>query len=246
LDSTGTHPGRAEFPSTRWSLLLADPAAGSAAGRAAFDALARRYWRPIAAYVRARGVPPGDVLDATQDFFAWMLETELLERAEPERGSFRGFLKRCLANFLHDRGRRAGREKRGGGRTVVALSIEDGGGGAAFEPADVAGRSPEEVLDDLWRRELIGHALERLEAELRTRGKETAFALFRDSYLALDELDYAALAARHGVTRTDVSNALTHARKRFRAHVRNAVQETVRDDDALRAELRWLLEEGPR
>lgn len=56
-----------------------------------------------------------------------------------------------------------------------------------------------------------------------------------------DELDYAAVAARHGVTRVDVSNYLMHAKRRYRATLRDLVAETVTDAGALRDELDWLL-----
>lgn len=239
-----------EFPSTRWSRLLADPAAGSAAGREALEMLARRYWRPIAGYVRAHcgSSPLGaeDALDVTQEFFAWLLETRLLERADPARGSFRGFLKRCLANFLNDleRGRRA--EKRGGGRIPLSLpagadEAERQGFGALQDPT---ARSPEALLDDLWRREVLGQATAALEAELRGRGKATTFEVFRDYFLGESDVDYAEVARRHGIDAIDVSNRLAYAKKRFRAHLRSAVLETVQDDEALRAELAWLLEGG--
>ena len=42
-----------------------------------------------------------------------------------------------------------------------------------------------------------------------------------------------------------VSNALAYAKKRYRAHLRQAVVETVHNDDELRAELAWLFEEEP-
>ena len=50
----------ASFPTTRWSRLLVDPAADSAAARAAFETLARRYWPPIAAAIPARRAKSDD------------------------------------------------------------------------------------------------------------------------------------------------------------------------------------------
>lgn len=228
------------FPSTRWSRLMADPAAGSVAAREAFEGLALRYWTPIAGYVRARFAKDDEeARDATQEFFLWMLEERLLERADPARGRFRGFIKRCLANFLHDRERRRRTSKRGGDRAFVPLE-----GAAELAIPDPAGRGPETVLDDLWRRALLEQARDALEAELAARGKTTVFAVFRDYFLSEDDLDYEAVARRYGLTPVDVSNALAFAKRRYRAHLRTAVLETVQADDDLRAELAWLFEEG--
>ena len=229
------------FPTTRWSRLLADPEAGSQVARDAFEALARRYWRPIAAYTRARFARTDDeARDAAQEFFLWMLESGFLAKADPRRGSFRGFVKRSLANFLHDRERGRRTEKRGGGRRLVPLDGDE----AVPHPPD-PGVGPDELMDDLWRRELLAQATDALEAELRGKGKDVAFEVFRDFYLGDEELDYEAVADRHGLTRVDVSNQLQLAKKRYRAHLRSAVLETVQGDDDLRAELAWLFEKEP-
>ena len=232
------------FPSTRWSLVLADPAAGSAGSRGAFEALARRYWRPTLAYVRARWAQNDeDARDATQEFFLWMLEGNFLAHADPSRGRFRGLVKKSLANFLHDLERKRRTLKRGGARRFQPLQDEQG---EPWEPPDPAGRSPEDVLDDEWRRTLLAQAAEGLEAELSGAGKRVVFEVFRDYFLEEEDLDYAAVARRHGITTVDVSNHLTQAKRRYRAHLRAAVLETVQGDADLRAELSWLFEEkGP-
>ena len=52
------------------------------------------------------------------------------------------------------------------------------------------------------------------------------------------------MAERHGISKVDVSNALAYAKRRYRAQLRAAVQETVQSDGDLRAELAWLFDEG--
>lgn len=232
-----------DFPSTCWSRLAAGDEA--AAGRA-LEVLAQAYWRPIAAFVRARWARTDDeARDATQEFFVWMLESGFLRRADPARGRFRGFVKTCLRNFLQDRERARRAWKRGGQHAVLSL---DGAGenDPTPEPADPRAGEPDEALDAAWRRELLARASEALEAELAGRGKPVVFAVFRDFYLADLDLDYAALAARHGITTVDVSNHLMLAKRRYRALLRSAVLETVGSDEELRAELAWLFAEGRR
>jgi RNA polymerase sigma-70 factor (ECF subfamily) len=230
------------FPTTRWSHILADPEAGSQGTRDALETLAQRYWRPIAAYARAKFASTDDeAREAAQDFFLWMMESGFLGKADPDRGSFRGFVKRSLVHFLHDRERRRRTEKRGGGRRFVPIDGDE----TVPHPPD-PGKGPEEHLDDLWRRELLAQATDALEAELRAKGKDVTFEVFRDFYLEDQELDYEAVGARHGITKVDVSNQLQHAKARFRAHVRSAVLETVGGDEDLRAELAWLFQKGGR
>ena len=219
------------FPSTRWSRVLAhrDPSE--------LEALARTYWRPIHAWLKARlRLCDDDAGDLVQDAFAWMLATGFLERASPSRGSFRGLLKTALASFAIDRWRHATAEKRGGGRAHEPLE-------AAHDRADPKSLTPDEVLDREWRRELLERARSELEAELVAAGKRTRWLLFRDWFLDEGEAEsagYEDLAVRHGITRTDVSNWLDDGKRRYRQIVRALVVDTVRDEDELQVELRWL------
>jgi RNA polymerase sigma factor (sigma-70 family) len=223
--------GRSAFPGTRWSLILAT------GGTRDLEALARVYWRPIRAYLAARfRLDDDDADDMAQEAFAWLLETRLLDRADPERGRFRGLLKTSLGRFALERFRRRDAKKRGGGEIHEAIVPER-------DPADPRGRSPDEVLDDAWRRELIERARAALESELEAGGRRSTWLVFRDWFLDEDgnrDVDHAVLAARHGISRTDVSNRLDYAKRRFAAVLRALVAETTDCDDSLRAELAWL------
>lgn len=217
------------FPSTRWSRILAP------AGERDLDALARAYALPIEAWLARRFARRAeDARDLAQEAFAWLLQTRLLDKADPARGRFRAFLKTALANFAIERLRRERAQKRGGG--VAAASFDDVG-----EPADPRGRTPDQELDDAWRRELLTKARQMLQQELESGGRAVYWALFHDWYLAeADDVDHATLAARHGITRTDVSNWLDHGKRRFRALLRQVVADTVSSPHELEDELRWL------
>jgi len=217
------------FPSTRWSRIL------SPHGERDLDALARAYAAPIEAWLARRFRCRGDAArELLQEAFAWLLQTRLLDKADPARGRFRGFLKTSLANFAIERQRRAAAQKRGGGADHA--SFDEVG-----EPIDPQGKSPEQVLDDAWRRELVAKAQARLQHDLEANGRPVHWALFRDWYLADDdEVDHATLAARHGISRTDVANWLDFGKRRFRALLRELVADTVTTPAELADELRWL------
>lgn len=221
------------FPSTRWSRILAREEPRD------LEALARVYWGPIRAYLAQR-LRLGDEAaeDLAQEAFAWMLETRFFDRADPGRGSFRGLLKKALLRFALDHLAKQEAGKRGGGREPEVLD-------EANAPADRRSRTPDEALDDAWRRKLIQRARDLLESELSSGGRATWFLVFRDYFLdeSRDEPDHAALAARYAITKADVSNWLDHAKRRFRAILRSLVLETVSDEASLEEELRWLF--GP-
>ena len=65
--------------------------------REALAMLCQAYWYPIYAFVRRRGFSPEQARDRTQDFFAYVLERELIARADPARGRFRAFLRTAPA-----------------------------------------------------------------------------------------------------------------------------------------------------
>lgn len=54
-------------------------------------------------------------------------------------------------------------------------------------------------------------------------------------------MDYEALAVRYAISKTDVSNWLDHAKKRYRERLRAIVLDTVSGADELDEEMRWLL-----
>ncbi len=224
---------RLAFPSTRWSRILAPD------GRRDLDALARAYQGPMRSYLAARLRCSGDdAEELVQEAFAWLLGSGLLDKADPARGRFRGFLKKALANFALEQLRKANAQKRGGGAVHAAFVDGD-------EPVDPSGKTPDQVLDEAWRRELLQRAQVQLQRELEGGGRAVHWALFRDFFLAAgDEPDHAALAARHGITRVDVSNWLDHGKRRYRAILRQLVADTVTNDDELQDELRWLFGAG--
>jgi RNA polymerase sigma-70 factor (ECF subfamily) len=230
------------FPVTSWGRLR--PGAGDPAlEEAALAALAERYWRPIHAWIRAAlGRRDDEARDLTQDFFAWVLETGFLRKADPARGRFRSFLKTALRHYVTDADRERRAQKRGGGRRFVPLGPTGDDDASAPEPADPRARTPDEQLDAAWRSELIRTALARLEEELRREGRERQFLVFRDYFLDPGEdTDYRSVAAAHGLSVTDVSNVLARVKERYRAHLKEAVRDTVDDPTELAGEIAWLL-----
>lgn len=232
------------FPTTIWSRLGAAAATAGAgpaevARRAALEDLARRYQGPAEAFLRASLARDADeARELFQAFFVHLLESDLLRRADPARGRFRAFLKVALRHFATDELRRRGAAKRGGGARAADLDL-------AQTIADTRTADPEAELDRAWRAELIASALERTREAFERAGRGAQFAVFRDYYLAQDELDYRALADRHGLSTTDVSNYLMRAKRAWREELRRVVLDTVSNHADLDDELRWLVEEPP-
>jgi RNA polymerase sigma-70 factor (ECF subfamily) len=225
---------------TSWGAIL--PGQGTAAAHAqALDALALRYSRPIQAWLRrALARSDDEAAELRQDFFLWVIESGFLGKADPARGRFRAFLKTALRRYVADSDRMGRAQKRGGRRRKN--TIDQGDDAPSMEIADADARTPDEILDEAWRAEVVKTALERLEGELSREGRETVFAVFKAYFLdPSDATDYKTVAARHGITTVDVSNFLSRAKERYRSALRATVVDTVQSPDDLEAELQWLL-----
>jgi len=225
------------FPSTLWTQILNVGETDAGKRRAAWEELASRYWKPVYVHIRAQWTRADEeALDLTQSFFAWMIETEFPARADPRRGRFRHFLKSALENFLRMDARARARLKRGGDRRFISLE------GASLPQAGNA--SPESAYDGAWKRELLVRAAALLKEKYRRRGKDVYFEVFRVCVLEDGPaLSHAELAARHGISPTDVNNHLMDAKRNYREILKDLLAETVAGTSELDQEFRELFGE---
>lgn len=230
----------APFPTTHWSVLKAPVAPGgeSDARRRSLEFLAKLYWRPIYAYFRLRWQQSREEAeDLTQNFFAWMSDSPLLDRADPGQGKFRNFVRTHLDNFMRNEARKRRRLRRGGERKFFSIDASPDPDGFL---ADAKNLRPEEILDHHWRLAITNEAITRLQQDLEKKGKETAFEIFRRYDLAdaaAGRPTYADLAASLGIKPTDVDNHLASARKGLYQMVRDILAESVDGPAALQSEL---------
>jgi RNA polymerase sigma-70 factor (ECF subfamily) len=238
-----TRGAGSEFPSTLWTQVLAAGDPGDPAHLRVLDRLARRYWRPVFAYVRtAWGRSVEDAQDLTQDFFARILERGFLARARPERGSFRGFLKRSLRNYLVDRERAAAARRPD--RPVFSLDAAPG------ELERLGPASPDETPDDAydrqWVKGLLDEALGRLRSILEQTGKTRHYAVF-EAYCLTEPspgappLTYADVARTTGLSESAVRHALEESRLMLRSVLKERIRDYATDDVEAEAEVEDLL-----
>ena len=151
-------------------------AAGNPDAAEAFEALAnlcQAYWYPIYAYVRRKGHPPEQAQDLTQDFFAYVLERDLLAKADPDRGRFRGFLRIVCARRLSGDRERTHARKRGGGKTALSIDVADAEGRYSREPSHEL--TPERIFDRTWALTLLGRVFDQLRGEYDAAGRAAIF-----------------------------------------------------------------------
>jgi len=157
-----TLPGSSQFPTTRWTLVVAAGDPHKKEARSALVSLCENYWYPLYAYLRRRGYPTDQAQDLTQQFFVRMLEGRYLDRADPEKGRFRSFILTSLKFFVADEEDRDRAQKRGGGVTVP---LEFGSGEERYQREPAHDETPERIFERRWALAMLDRVVERLRSK---------------------------------------------------------------------------------
>ena len=234
------HPPE-DFATTQWSIVLAAGRTGEAAAERALAALCQTYWYPLYAYVRRQGRDVHAAQDLTQEFFARLLDRNLLAVAEPQRGRFRAFLLTALKHFLINEWDKEHAQKRGGGRVPLALDFDSGESRYSREPAHLL--TPEKLYERQWTLAMLDQVLARLRSEFAAAGKEQEFELLKPFIADAGNADaYAAIAEQLASTAAAVKVAAHRLRKRYRELLRAEVAQTVAEPGEIDGEIRRLFE----
>lgn len=243
MQATETGGGGATAPSgfstTHWSLITR-AATPSPEGRAALEALCRAYWFPVYAFARKQGCEASDAEDVTQDFFAEIVQSEFLQRADPDRGRFRSYLLTAVKRRIVNAHERATAQKRGGGARLV--SIDEPLAEKQFLEIDDPGLDPSETYERSWALTVLQRARHRLRAEQAALGRLPEFELLEPFLSAPPaEGEYASLAANLKMARNGVAVAVHRLGKSYRNLVREEIADTLEDPAEVGDELNHLL-----
>ena len=227
----------AAFPETRWTMIVA--AGKKTPGRDdALNALCQTYWYPVYAYIRRKGHDADQASDLTQDFFVRLLTGSLLERADPEKGRFRGFLLNAVRFSLSDAYDRATALRRGGAE--LPFSLDDAETRYLREPSH--DETPERIFERRWARAVLDHVVQSLREEFVRHGRLDDFHQLKGYLVGQSEVPYAELAPKRGITESALKSGMHRFRTRSRDLLRAEVAATVSDPSEVDAELRFLLQ----
>lgn len=239
MPESDTPEKAALFATTRWSVVLAarDGVAGDAA--TALEHLCRTYWPSLYGYARRRGYSPHDAEDATQAFFARLLEKDYLRAVRRELGPFRAFLQMAFKRSLAKERDRAGALKRGGGAAHVPFDLQGAEIAYAEETPDLPA---DEVFELRWAMTVLATVMQALRVEFRAAGREVEFEVLKTALSApKDGVRYAEMAAAIGSSDGAVRVAAHRLRRRFRELFRAEVAQTVSTHEDIDEEVRHLV-----
>lgn len=232
-----TLPGSSQFPTTRWTMVVAAGDPDRKEARSALASLCQNYWYPLYAYLRRRGYSADQAQDLTQDFFIRILEGRYLDRADPEKGQFRAFLLTSLKFFVADESDRQRAQKRGGGQS---LSLELSSGEDRYQREPGHDETPERIFERRWALAVLDRVVERLRSEFVQHGRVEHFEQLKVFLLGHSDAPYAVLAREMNTSEGALKVAIHRLRKRYRELFRQEIADTVADPGEVESELRFL------
>ena len=218
----GPDEARELFPETSWTL-LAKTRQDCLEGARAREAFVQRYYRPVREFLLALLHDAEKAEELSQEFFTKLSAPGgLLERANPEKGSFRNYLKRALRNLVADYYRR--------NRNESFETHPDQAGPAGWDVLQL-GRFPdaEAAFHRVWVTDTLAEALTRVRALCRERKQEVHLQLFVARYLSEAEFapSWEELGARYGLDQKTARDRADTAVRHFRFVLRRMLRNEI-------------------
>ncbi len=227
------------FATTHWSVVLTAGRSDTPRAQTALEQLCRNYWPPLYAYVRRVGHSPEDAQDLTQEFFARLLASNTVARADPERGRFRSFLLASLKHFLVNEWEKARAQKRGGQVRLIPLELDTAETHFASLPA--SSDTPDKAFDRQWALSLLDVVLGRLRKEYTESGRGELFLGLKETLTGGRlEIPYRDLGGRLELSEGAVKVAAHRLRQRYRELLREEIANTVSGPEEVEEELKHL------
>jgi RNA polymerase sigma-70 factor (ECF subfamily) len=205
----------------------------------AMEAICRRYWYPIYAYLRRKGHPPHDAEDFTQTLFAELISEDSLRAVCRERGTLRSYLLGVLQRLLADHSRFQHAKKRGSGTLTISLeelSLEQR---YEREPQDL--RDPEWFFARAWAEAVFAGVRSRMREAFAASGRAEVFETLLPFLTCEDPPpSQREIAQKLGATENAAGILVYRLRQTFRELLHEEIAGTVLNPEEIPAEIAWM------
>ncbi len=249
-DNTVMGGSDGQFHTTQWTQILASQTNDGQARSSALGSVMGHYWKPVYCYLRRKGYDNEKSKDLAQGFFTEIvMGRELVAKANPDTGRFRGFLLRALNNYLTSEWRKQSAAKRMPESGLLSL---DGIEGPSL-PDPNPQTSPDAAFAHAWATELLRNVLDNVRRQCIAANQETHWNIFHGRVVEpiLNDTPIPPLpelCVRFGVSKPEQASAMQVTVKRkfhsaLRSEVRRYVASDTEVDDEI-AELMTILSNG--
>ena len=232
-------PSHAHFATTHWSVVLAAGNRADSHCAEALQTLCETYWVPLYAYARQHGHSAPDAEDLTQSFLIKVIEKNLMQRADRERGRFRSFLLTAFKNFCADVRDKDHTRNRGGQARVFSLDF--GSAETRYQRELATKDNGDRVFEHQWALTVLETVMKQLRERYESDGKIELFEALQPCLMqASGAIDYAALADQLALKKGALRVAVHRLRKRYRDLLRTEIGHTVAHENEIEDEIRHL------
>jgi len=165
------------WPTTHWSLIGGASQGSAEEQRQALTLLVKKYLPALRWHLLARRrIKQNEVDDFLQEFLlSKILLNDIIRLADARRGRFRTFLATALDRFIINKREYETAAKRS---SLRRENLEEDGS----IPAD-NGRTPSEMIDYYWGRQVLGQAIRRMRVECSDPKRADLWTVFRGRVL---------------------------------------------------------------
>jgi RNA polymerase sigma-70 factor (ECF subfamily) len=244
MDGRGVTPrvvesgsGFVGFGSTTWTAVVNAQAQETAVAKKNLELLIERYWRPVYSFIRQFGNDHEAAKDLTQGFFTAFVERDIVSYADRERGKFRTFLMASIKRYLALQHRHQVRHPVPAPLSDIDVAARE----SSFQSG--LGEAPERAFARNWAKSLLENCIARFREECRALSKELRYRAFEERFLVDPQrfAPYAQIAAKLGITVSEVRKHLERGRKRLARMIREEVAHSVGTPNEREGELQELV-----
>jgi RNA polymerase sigma-70 factor (ECF subfamily) len=229
-----------QFQTTRWTIIARAANDDPAEKREAMQSLCEIYWPPVYTFVRRRGFDRHEAEELTQDFFAGLIQRDmLLTTANQSNGRFRTYLLAAVKHHLANHRRSKAAQKRGGDVQTLSIDWNDAERRYVAEPID--GWTAEAIFHRQWALTLLARVLDQLREGYAESGREPWFQAMSPFLTGEAKPNYDQLSQQLQTTPAAARVAVHRLRKQYRTALAAEISGTISDTDAVNEERVTLL-----
>ena len=245
MSPTSDRDSYAPFPQTSWSLIHDAVAERTVRRRESLNEFLLRYWKPLYAYFRSKGLATVEAQDCVQEFLWDIVRKDKLSQAPSPQASptlrFRTWLLVCAQHFVIDHWRKSGRQRTATERWVSFEDLQSQSG-TPYDPPQST--DPDQAFLRGWRVQLLEQSLAQVRKDAEALNRPEDVRLFEDYYLnrTTTRRSWQELAHQYGLH--DWREAVHRAgwvQRRLAATIRRLVRSYTTSDREVDEELRELI-----